>query len=112
MMDKNAVFMELERLTGLEVEIDRYTGNSDKYITFQYAYEGPSEHADDVVLMERTDIQVHLYVPKHFDYMQLKRIIRDHLEGNEFEVEMQTIPDKQVTHIVFECSCEEERMDE
>ncbi len=79
-MNINQDILALESLTGLSVSPDEYSGNAEKYITFNYADENPAFWGDDIVLEDRATIQVHLYTPPKFNYMDLKHIIRDHLE--------------------------------
>lgn len=72
--------------TGLPVELDLYTGKSDKYITFSYANERPGEFADNMVTTKIVNLKIQLVTPKDFNYLDLKNKIWDLLEQADFTV--------------------------
>lgn len=76
----------LGEATGLPVEQDQYDGTSDKYILFIYEDERPVHHGDNEVLIDETDLQIQLFTPKEFDYLELKKVIRNTLEKAGFTV--------------------------
>lgn len=79
-MDINEDILRLEELTGVEVSQDIYDGSNEKYIVFAYEDEHPNFWGDDEAISDTADIQVNLYTPKNYNYMELKTMIRDHLE--------------------------------
>lgn len=83
-MDLNEKIIELLGATGLPVELDEYCGKKDKYIVFTYEDEVPASHADNQVTSDTVYIQVQLVTPKNFDYFDLKKKIRNLLEGAGF----------------------------
>ena len=85
-MNLNQMLKDILGVTGLPVKQDEYTGGSDKYIIFVYEDEHPEAHADNAVTADTVYIQVQLVTPKDFDYFDLKRKIRDLLEGADFSV--------------------------
>lgn len=72
--------------TGLPVELDLYTGKSDKYITFSYVGERPGECADNMVTTKIVNLQIQLVTPKGFNYLSLKDKIWELLEQADFTV--------------------------
>ena len=85
-MNLNELLKKLLGATGLPVKQDEYMGESDKYIIFVYEDEHPAEHGDNDVTADTVYIQIQLVTPKEFDYFELKRKIRDLLEGADFLV--------------------------
>lgn len=76
----------LGNATGLPVAQDEYEGKSDKYIIFVYADETPDNYADNQPNCDTVYLQIQLITPKQFNYMNLKHIIRDTLEANNWTV--------------------------
>lgn len=85
-MDLNEKLEELLSLTGLPVAQDEYTGPLSEYIIFTYEDERPAEHADNKATADTAYMQIQLITPKEFDYMVLKKKIRDLLEEADFFV--------------------------
>lgn len=85
-MNLNKLLKDILGETGLPAEQDEYTGKSDKYIIFVYEDEHPEEHADNAVTADTAYIQVQLITPKDFNYFDLKKKIRNLLEGADFSV--------------------------
>lgn len=85
-MNLNEKLKKLLGVTGLPVEQDEYTGNSSKYIIFVYEDERPEAHADDGVTEDTVYMQIQLITPKNFSYFELKKKIRNLLEGADFFV--------------------------
>ncbi len=79
-MNINPDIQKLEELTGLPVSPDVYSGNKDKYITYEYPDERPIFWGDDTTLYDQLMIRVNMFTPPKFNYMDLKHIIRDYLE--------------------------------
>lgn len=93
--------------TGLPIEQDIYEGAETKWITFNYAFEDPEIMADNKVLAEHTEIQVHLFVPKSFNYFTTKADMKLRLETVGFSVSsIKTTYEAETKrrHILFECS--------
>lgn len=85
-MNLNKLLKSLLDETGLPVEQDEYTEKGDKYIIFVYEDEHPEDHADNAVTADTVYIQVQLITPKDFNYFDLKKKIRNLLEGADFSV--------------------------
>ncbi len=85
-MNLNKLLKDLLGVTGLPVEQDEYTGKNDKYIIFVYEDEHPETHADNVITADTVYIQVQMITPKNFNYFDLKKKIRNLLEGADFSV--------------------------
>lgn len=79
-MDVNIDIQELGKITGLPVSPDLYSGNAEKYIVYTYADERAVFWGDDEVLADQATIQVNMFTPPKFNYMELKHKIRDYLE--------------------------------
>lgn len=71
---------------GLPVEQDEYTGKEEKYIIFTFEDERPEAYADNRPAADTAYIQVQLITPKNFNYFDLKKKIRNLLEGADFLV--------------------------
>lgn len=71
---------------GLPVEQDEYTGKEEKYIIFAFEDERPEAYADNRPTADTVYIQVQLITPKKFNYFDLKKKIRNSLEGADFIV--------------------------
>lgn len=118
-MNLNELLKTLLSATGLQVEQDIYTGESDKYIIFVYADETPEAHADNRVTDDTAYLQIQLITPKEFNYFALKKKIRDLLEEADFFVTSirSFLGDvyygtKKTRQTVFEVTYTEHRMEE
>lgn len=85
-MDLNEKLMLLLGVTGLEVCQDEYDGKKDKYIVFTYADERPETFGDNCVESDTVYLNVQLITPKNYNYLSLKKEIRNLLEGADFIV--------------------------
>lgn len=86
-MNLNKLLKEiLGQATGLPVEQDEYDGKKTEYILFVYTDEQPTAHADNRPQADIAYMQIQLITPKKFNYMALKKIIRNTLEDNDFIV--------------------------
>lgn len=83
-MDLNELLVDLLSTTGLPVKQDEYDGEEDKYIIFVYEDETPALSADNGVTDDTAYLQIQLITPKKFDYFDLKKKIRNLLEGADF----------------------------
>lgn len=79
-MNVNEEIQALESIAGLPVSPDIYTGNKEKYIVYTYEDERPVFWGDDEPMEYQVIIQVSLFTPPKFNYMELKHQIRDYLE--------------------------------
>ena len=80
-MNVNSLILGLKTETKLPVVPDIYEGKSDKYITFTYNDERPVFFGDNKVLNDTAYISVNLFTPKDYNYMTLKKVIKDYLES-------------------------------
>ena len=83
-MNVNEQIMTLKALTGLPVVPDMYEGSEEKYIVFTYEDERPVHFGGNAALQDTVWLQVALYTPPAYNYMALKKTIRDHLESLGF----------------------------
>ncbi len=83
-MDINELLVSLLETTGLPAKQDEYDGKEDKYIIFTYEDERPEYSADNEVTDDTAYMQIQLITPKKFDYFELKKKIRNLLEGADF----------------------------
>ena len=79
-MNVNKDIQKLKNITGLNVSPDIYSGNEESYIVYNYTDERPVLFGDDSVEADQATVQVNLYTPPKFNYMDLKHAIRDYLE--------------------------------
>ena len=85
-MNLNEKVTDLLAATGLPVDQDEYEGKKDKYIIFTFPDERPGAYADNRPTADPVYIQVQLITPKNFNYFDLKKKIRNLLEGADFSV--------------------------
>ena len=79
-MNVNPDIQKLAEITGLPVSPDVYSGDNEKYITYEYTDERPIFWGDDQTLYDQLMVRVNLFTPPKFNYMDLKHQIRDYLE--------------------------------
>lgn len=116
-MNLNRLLKEiLATATGLEVEQDEYEGKDDKYIIFVYSDERPDAYADNKPTADVAYMQIQLITPKSFNYLELKKIIRDTLEDNNFIVSSissmlgnKMFGTEKIRQTIFECVYAESR---
>ena len=85
-MNVNPLIQTLSTITNLPVEPDMYEGEASSYIVYTYEDERPVYFGDGRAKHDTAWVSVALYTPKNADYMQLKKLIRDHLEALGFIV--------------------------
>lgn len=78
-MNINPLLIKLKEVTGLSVSPDVYRGSEEEYITFNYADERDILFADDKPIVEKADMQVHLFVLETTNYMDYKKKIKNYL---------------------------------
>lgn len=110
-MDLNQILIGLKDETGIPVEQDIYTGKSKKWIVFTYEDERGQLYGDDQELHTTCVIQVTLYTPKSFNYMTLKKTIKEYLIAKGFQIEYirswtenETIETEYIRHTLFQCN--------
>lgn len=111
-MDINEIMIALCDGLGLPCAQDLYSGEEEKWVTFNYVDERPAQFSDNKARIECADIYVHLFTPLSFDYMELKRSLRDSLEENAFlvsSIQSYLEQDTSIRHTVFECEISQER---
>lgn len=80
-MNVNKEIQKLADITKLPVSPDVYSGGEDKFIVYTYTDERGALWGDDETLADQVTIQVSMYTPPKFNYMELKHKIRDYLES-------------------------------
>lgn len=112
-MNVNPLLMRLEDVTGLPVVPDLYEGDSKSYITFTYEDERPIGFGDDEVQADTAYMQVNLFTPSSFNFMGLKRDIRDYLEEigcvTDILSRVETINNETIRQTTFNVEITEER---
>ena len=112
-MNINPLIKELNRITGLPVVPDLYTGEADKWITWTYQDERPVYFGDNVPLVDTAYVSVNLFTPTSCNYMALKEQIKTYLEsiGIVTNCESYVYLENQipVRQSVFEVTISEER---
>ncbi len=118
-MNVNEKLTGLKEVTGLNVYEDFTEEKKEKYLVFTYEDERPVFFGNDTPKADTAYIQLTLYTPAGFDYMELKHKIRNYLEQNGFDsprisswIEDEINGTKKIRHTVFETSYTEERMEE
>lgn len=89
---------------------DEYRGTEkDAWFTYNAAGDKAVLFADNEPIEAVTDIQVHLFVPKSENYINLKNRVRRSIYEQGFTFpEVTVINEGDKRHIIFECSIEEE----
>ncbi|MBQ0113998.1 MAG: hypothetical protein KBT03_12785 [Bacteroidales bacterium] len=86
-MNVNKEIIELlGTATALPVAQDEYEGTSSSYLIFIYEDETPDNYADNKANCDTVYLQIQLITPKNYNYMNLKHIIRNALENNDWIV--------------------------
>ena len=80
-MNVNPEIQRLKTITGLDVAPDVYTGKASEYIVYTDTDERGVLWGDDETLADQVTIQVSLFTPPSYNYMELKHQIRDYLES-------------------------------
>lgn len=105
-MNINPLIMSIGQEHGLPVAQDLYEGAETKFIVFTYVADDiVTVSADNEPVVEGCEVYVSLYVPKTFDYMELKDAIKRSLKDKGFTLSGTQVfleSDTQYRHIVFE----------
>jgi len=110
-MNVNQLIINTLSPLDIPIEPDVYTGDSDKWITFNYADDRGGLFADDGPTCDIVSMQIHLFTPLDFDYLNLKETIRSLLYIAGFSyAKISTIyeDDTKLRHTIFECEKESE----
>lgn len=105
-MNVNPIITNALEPEGLPVIPGRYTGTEDKYYSFNYEDDRGLVFADNDPQIDVASIQVHLFVPLDFNYIQLKKRTRARLFKAGFSYPYITEfieTDKKKIHIIFQC---------
>ncbi len=85
----------------------KYSGLSNTYIVFNYTDDRGELFADDTPQEDIASLQIHLFCPGDYNYLNLKKQIRSKLFAAGFtypEIPFDTYEkDTDKKHIVFEC---------
>lgn len=98
----------IDALSSLEYPVvpTVYTGKEPIYITFNYVDDRGEVFADNKPLIDIAYMQIHLFAPGNFNYMNLKKKIRAKLLNAGFtypQISVQYETDLNINHIIFEC---------
>lgn len=115
-MDLNAIIIGLEPVTGISVYPDEVPAGEEKSLSFTYEDERPVFWGDNIPVADTAYLQITMYTPEGYDYINLKHVIRDYLEGKGFCVtsieswlESGLTGTKRTRHTVFEVNYTEPR---
>ncbi len=115
-MDLNAIIMGLEPVTEIPVYPDTAPAGEEKSISFTYEDERPEFFGNNIPIADTAYLQITLYTPEGYDYMDLKHMIRDYLEEKGFCVtsieswlESGLTGTRRTRHTVFEANYTEPR---
>lgn len=119
-MDVDEKLWGLTDLTGYPIEEGMYLGTEDIYFVYVYEDERPSFFADDESFADTAYIQLSFFSPKNHEYKRDKKLIRNYLEKNGFQVtSIQSWIDKKaitgtedVRHTTFSINITQQRMQE
>lgn len=95
---------------GCPYQPDLYTGDSERYFTYNYADDRGALFADNVPQTVIAGVQVHFYMPATESFSEIKNKIRTSLLRNGFTfpaITVLTEKEKSIRHIIFECEIEE-----
>lgn len=108
-MNINEKIMKALEPIKLPVYPDRYEGQKTSYYTFNYVDDRASGFGDDIPTGVAVSMQIHLFLPRTKNYMELKKNTRDALFRAGFTFpEITELINGEVRHLVFECEIEEE----
>lgn len=113
-MNVNPLLMELQNITGVITVPDYYEGKADKWITFTYEDERPGQLGDNGVTDDIAYMQISLFTPGKYNYMELKEKIKTYLESIGVVTGVQSWIEKKenqtyVRHTVFTAELTKER---
>lgn len=111
-MNLNPLLMKLKDITGLEVAPDKYLGNNENYITFNYADERPAMYADNEPVCDVANMMVHVFLNQNENYLSYKSKVKSYLENiGAYGVSVNTLYeyDTNKRHMIFEFDYSEER---
>lgn len=83
-MDMTEYFLNLQSEIGYPIELDAYEGKNDIYMVYNYEDEKTALYGDNRPLVDTVYMQLKLYTPKNYDYLQDKKRIRDKLIDSGF----------------------------
>ena len=103
---------------GMHAFLDRYVtehhpelGTLDRWVTYNTADDRGALFGGDGAQENVLSLQIHVYLPEHEDYLDLKKRIRKSLSDADFTwpvITVETEEEHRVRHIIFECDIEEE----
>ena len=105
-MNVNSLIESTLQPLGYPVAFGKYEGNTSPYIVFNYADDRAVSYADDTPQLDVASVQVHLFAPKTFNHMTVKRNIRARLHAVGFSYPAVSTfyeDDTNLFHLVFEC---------
>jgi len=105
-MSANQIIMDALSQFNLPITQGWYTGDAPKWISFNESYDFGIDYADNHPTENRTDFQIHLFLPEKENYISLKRNIRNALHNAGFSyasVTMNVESDTRTRHVIFEC---------
>lgn len=94
---------------GYPYEPDIYTGEAERYFTYNYAADEGTLFGDNGAGSAIVSVQIHFFLPADDNFIKIKNQIRSELEKQGFTFpEITVIRENKMRHIIFECDAEEE----
>lgn len=109
-METSEKIVEAIRPLGIPCVPDLYTGNEERYVTYNFVDDYGTDFADDEPETIVNSMQIHFFMPAKETYIDWKKRIRKALFDADFtfpEVTIQTEDENTIRHMIFECSIEE-----
>lgn len=110
-MTVNQIIIEALKSFGIPIVPNFYEGESEEYITFNYADDRAALYADNDPVTNISYMQIHYFLPSNKDYLEDKKKMRKALHKSGFTypgVTELVESDNKIRHIIFECEIENE----
>lgn len=105
-MSINKLILSTLNPFNLPIKQDKYDGTETSYFVWNIADDRGYTSAEDEVLTDLVSIQVHLFVPITYNYLTIKKQIRQALKQSGFsypQINIFVEDDTNLRHIVFSC---------
>lgn len=113
-MSINKLILDTLKPFNLPIKQDLYDDNETSYFIWNIADDRGGFDAENIVLTDIISIQVHLFVPISFNYLNLKKQIRQALTKGGFsypQINIFVEEDTKLRHIVYSCEIATESED-
>ena len=94
---------------GIPIKTDFHVGHEDEYFTFNYADDRAVDFGDDGPLHVVAYMQIHWFLPRCRDFLEMKNKVRNALFRVGFTYpEITVMTENDIRHVVFECEIEDD----